>query len=924
VNGTEATGAGLTIVGRLRSSRALARLVVLGGLAAALTVLGTFATIRAAEAPGLGIIIAKGHAVAVAERWAPVQPGDRVLSLQGVDPLDWSAWMRLRCRTPPGQQMVGTFARDGQAFTAAAISRTPGASWRLGVWVQYGTGVAMLLLGFITFVLRPDLAATRGLFTFCGCVGAGLLVDELGYACMIPRGVSVALCLYAFGAAAALRLFAIFPRPLPAVRRRPWLGWLFYAPAAAMVPAALVAAFDESGQVYEVLRSYTGVWLGVAGLGGIALSVAQLVAVRRDARLQIQATVRTMAAAVGIGLGGAAVLVFVRFAVGDQDTYFLTGNLLFLLVFATLTSYAVVRHNALSVDRFTAAVAGYALSAAVTAALFATAAIGLPWLVGASLRDSPVLLVGITAVCVAGLAPLHRRIQRMLDRRFFREHADATRMANALRDMVLTIQTRPEREGLAATLKLAPILRCSRAELWRLDDDGVVFRRDQWRGEAAPDPRGPVDRAGPLGQALAAGLVGGVDVLADQTLPPDAQAELLALDLAVAAPVVIHGVLLGFLAVDRKRSGQRYSAEEVSFLSIAAAQVGLALTRADDPGLRLDRYRVERRLGVGGMAEVYLAWQLGPGGFERKVALKRPLAEFAREPAAVELFLDEARAAAHLQHPHIARIYEVGETAGAYFLAMEYVDGPSLRALVLRLAEAGRHMPLPIALAIARDVLDALDYVHRQCDPQGRPLRLVHRDVTSGNVLIHHDGRVKLVDFGIASAANQVHRTMTGSVKGTLPYMSPEQALGKGVDHRTDLYATGALVYEMLTGRRPFPRGPAASPWTPQEPRRRPPTPAPDDDDVSAEPDETDDATAATTTVARVVGPDAGPVCASALAPEVTPAIDEVLVRAMAFDPAERYQRASDLAAALPAATAPVVPASHEEVAAWLLRETAA
>ena len=205
----------------------------------------------------------------------------------------------------------------------------------------------------------------------------------------------------------------------------------------------------------------------------------------------------------------------------------------------------------------------------------------------------------------------------------------------------------------------------------------------------------------------------------------------------------------------------------------ALAESGLsAHDIAARTGLSLSAVRGRlRRLGVGGCAEVHLAWQIGPGGFERRVALKRPLPRMAEDAEHVAMFLHEARIAAALRHPNIAQIVEVGRHQGAYFIAMEYVDGVPLRSL-----RDGTAMPLAIALAILMPLLGALEYAHAACDAHGRWLRLVHRDVTPSNVLISAAGEVKLVDFGIARSTARLDQTRTGVVRGTPAYMSPEQA----------------------------------------------------------------------------------------------------------------------------------------------------
>ncbi|MEM9453179.1 MAG: serine/threonine-protein kinase [Myxococcota bacterium] len=219
------------------------------------------------------------------------------------------------------------------------------------------------------------------------------------------------------------------------------------------------------------------------------------------------------------------------------------------------------------------------------------------------------------------------------------------------------------------------------------------------------------------------------------------------------------------------------------------------------PGTRMGRYTLLHRLAAGGMAELYVARQGGIEGFEKIVALKRVLPHLAEDPQFVKMFLDEARFAASLDHPNIAHVTDIGEENGEYFFAMEYVHGANLLDVLRR----SDHVPLPrdCALAIVVGVAAALHHAHEQLGPDGRPLGLVHRDVSPSNVLISHNGAVKLTDFGIARAAARTSVTQ-GQTKGKAGYMSPEQCRGDRLDRRSDVFALGILLYEVTTGVRAF------------------------------------------------------------------------------------------------------------------------
>ncbi len=220
---------------------------------------------------------------------------------------------------------------------------------------------------------------------------------------------------------------------------------------------------------------------------------------------------------------------------------------------------------------------------------------------------------------------------------------------------------------------------------------------------------------------------------------------------------------------------------------------------------KFGKYLLLKQIAVGGMGEIFLAQERGFGGVERTLVVKRLLPSLTSSEEFVDMFLDEGRIAAQLSHPNIVQLYEVGQNEGRYYIAMEYVDGLSLAELLIRLAHMSTAaLPLDVALPIAHALAAALSYAHGRKDQRGESLAVVHRDVTPQNVLLSRLGGVKLTDFGIASAANKVHVTTVGKVKGKLAYMAPEQARGEKLDGRADLFALGILVYEMTTGVHPF------------------------------------------------------------------------------------------------------------------------
>ncbi|WP_369946347.1 protein kinase [Vitiosangium sp. GDMCC 1.1324] len=210
------------------------------------------------------------------------------------------------------------------------------------------------------------------------------------------------------------------------------------------------------------------------------------------------------------------------------------------------------------------------------------------------------------------------------------------------------------------------------------------------------------------------------------------------------------------------------------------------------------------QLSVGGMAELFLGFTSGPGGFRKYVALKRILPDARGDEQFEQMFLDEARITAALNHPNIGQVFELGQDAEGLFLAMEFIAGQNLNQIARLCTKQGRPLPLGFSLSVVRDVCLALHYAHGFTTPGGKPSPVIHRDVAQKNVMVTYDGVVKLLDFGIAKARDGVVRTQAGMVKGTTGYMSPEQVRGESLDGRSDLFAAGVMLHEMLTGQRLF------------------------------------------------------------------------------------------------------------------------
>ncbi|MCS6856161.1 MAG: serine/threonine protein kinase [Sandaracinaceae bacterium] len=222
---------------------------------------------------------------------------------------------------------------------------------------------------------------------------------------------------------------------------------------------------------------------------------------------------------------------------------------------------------------------------------------------------------------------------------------------------------------------------------------------------------------------------------------------------------------------------------------------------------RIGNYILHERIGIGGMAEVYRASIRGPEGFERMVAIKRILPNLVSDEDFVRMFIDEAKLAVKLQHPNIVSIIDLAREGDELFIAMEYVHGKDLRAVLDRvqsMEETGRRMPIEYTAYVVARICEALHHAYFSSGPGGEPLRIIHRDISPQNVLLSFEGEVKVTDFGLAKAAGRASYTRAGVVKGKLAYMSPEQIRGQPLDHRSDVYATGILLWEMLTGTRLF------------------------------------------------------------------------------------------------------------------------
>jgi TonB family protein len=279
----------------------------------------------------------------------------------------------------------------------------------------------------------------------------------------------------------------------------------------------------------------------------------------------------------------------------------------------------------------------------------------------------------------------------------------------------------------------------------------------------------------------------------------------------------------------------------------------------DEPsdGTKFGQYVLLEKIATGGMAEVWKARMRGVEGFQKIVAIKKILPHLSDNQDFIEMFVDEAKLAAQLNHNNIIHIYDLGKIQSSYYIAMEYIDGYDLKNILRKAQERDQPLSVEIALFIASKVAAALDYAHRKRDFEDKEMGLVHRDVSPQNVLISEEGDIKLCDFGIAKAASKASHTQAGALKGKLQYMSPEQAWGRNIDRRSDIFALATVLYEMLTARKLFGG----------------------DNELSI---------LEQVREARVTKP-------SELNDEVTPQIDTIVLKALQKDPANRYQTAGEM-----------------------------
>lgn len=269
------------------------------------------------------------------------------------------------------------------------------------------------------------------------------------------------------------------------------------------------------------------------------------------------------------------------------------------------------------------------------------------------------------------------------------------------------------------------------------------------------------------------------------------------------------------------------------------------------------KYYLIDKVAVGGMAEVFRAKTFSHGGFEKLQIIKRILQHLSDNREFVDMFIDEAKISVLLQQPNIVQTYDFGKIRDNYFIAMECVEGKDLKGILRKLAERRKLLPIEYAVYVCHEVCKGLDYAHKKANLRGEPLGIVHRDMSPSNVLVAYSGEIKIADFGIAKAEISIYNTKDGVLKGKFEYMSPEQASGQPIDCRSDIFAVGIMLHEMLTGRRLFKT----------------------DSEIK--------------TLEKIKAADVRP--PSDTNPNVPARLDEIVMRALARDPSDRYADAREL-----------------------------
>jgi hypothetical protein len=709
----------------------------------------TLARIRTAVVPGAYYDLRLEVAMPVPDSVvaAGAAPGDPIVAIENEPVTGAEVLVRHAEALSSGTPVKLTVTHDGQTREVTLAAFEP--SWVTG-WIRYLAGVAFVLLGLAVFFLYPGRRESWP-FLF-GTVAFGVTqLLTFGNPRSLQSGLAVQIGLFAYATVGAvfLHLFAVFPRPLRIVVRWPWIVIAIELTTVALGIALAVSVHD---------RDAITVLLGIAAVINATATALVLVILswrlRRAAPRRDLVRLRALVVATAIACPLPTLvplLASFHLWVPTTDVPLCLMSLA-ALAFPILVGQAMVRRDLFQIDRAVAHAAATALILGGILLAFWAAEVGAPDLLASA---SPPATALVALVAVAVLLPLEQRLQRRLLARFVGARLDKVRDALA----GLAKAPEPSRFGRFER-RLEEALALPDAALLLVDDSG-------WRRPSTGE------RVDPAKWREA------IELRADDRV-------------------------LGKLAFGRGDSTE---------LSAPARQLveelGGELTRIlrnNAQGERIGDYRIERFIGAGGMGNVYVGVRVGAAGFVKPVAIKLLQPEVATKPEAVELFLKEARLVARLTHPGIVQTLELGETERGYFIVMEYVEGIDVAALARYQRRQRERLPLGVAAHIVTSACLALDYAHRAVGEDGKPLELVHHDVSPHNLLVDLNGNVKLADFGVAHVHQETDRS--NRVIGKLGYLAPEQLNGDPrLDQRVDVFAAGIVLYELVTGQHPFVRG---------------------------------------------------------------------------------------------------------------------
>ncbi|REJ77155.1 MAG: hypothetical protein DWQ36_17705 [Acidobacteria bacterium] len=726
---------------------------------------------------------------------AGVRPRDRVLRVDGESVWDGKQLVERLVEIGAGESVVFELERPDREHYAVELQTRQGRASLLS-WLVLLRGVVWVSTGLLLFWVHPGRLESWAFLASTLTVGLPALLPLPDYfgghflpvPHLLGRGWSIGL--EGLIAPACVAFFLIHPWPVGWLARRPRRLWLLFLPAL-LWAALFLPTYPWYPGHRSIERVADPLYFVLVACTPAAVLVALGVLVWRTRRpgpslqrAQLRALVTASLLSFPVpALAYAAQVVRPDLYASRADFSILLLNLP-LLIFPPMVAYSIARHDLFAIDRMVARAGAYSIAAALVGLGVAGSVVLLSRLLPPRLSGSPTLLVIAVLVAVALLQPAKNLLLDRLERRL-----GLGGLALSSLDAKGVGRSRALRKALEVIALGDPVDGLERAENLLRDAFDLEVARFELAAEAG-ESSASASRAG----------------LRSFLLRHREEA-------------------LGRLIVSR-REGRPLPPDVEAALRLLAEEASRALAASSAP--EIAGYHVLERIGAGGMGTVYLAERRGVAGFSKRVALKEVRPDRSGDLRLVERFLREASIAARLSHPNLVETFDLGETDRGYFLAMEYVEGTTLSRLLR--STPGEPLPPEVAVWIASEICAGLAHAHSATDVDGRPLGLVHRDVSPQNVLLSQRGEVKLADFGIASRAIRAAEPEDADVDagfavgvdsmheeegragpsdgpaGKVPYMAPEQIRGDTCDLRTDLFAVGVLLYEMSTGAHPFRR----------------------------------------------------------------------------------------------------------------------